>query len=90
MQYGFTCVTERDGTQCPQCMLCNKKLSNSSPAAAKLREDFAKNHGAGNYAGTTHDQFKQKKARFDAHASITSYGFIPVDKPILTASYEVA
>ena len=32
----------------------------------------------------------KKKARFDAHASITSYGFVPVDKPILTASYEEA
>ena len=30
------------------------------------------------------------RARFDAHASITSYGFVPVDKPILIASYEVA
>ena len=71
-------------------MLCNNKLSNSSLAPAKLREHFAKVHGTGKYAGTTHDQFKQKRARFDAHASITSYGFVPVDIPILTASYEVA
>ncbi|XP_076803190.1 protein FAM200C-like [Clavelina lepadiformis] len=27
---------------------------------------------------------------FDAYAAITSYGFVLVDKPILTASYEVA
>ena len=90
MQYGFTRVTESDGTQRPQCMLCNNKLSNSSLAPAKLREHFAKVHGSGKYADTTHDQFKQKRARFDAHASITSHGFVPVDKPILTASYEVA
>ena len=32
----------------------------------------------------------KKRARFDAHASIISYGFVAVDKPILTASYEVA
>ena len=73
VQYGFTCVTENDGTQRPQCMLCNNKLSNSSLAPAKLREHFAKVHGTGKYAGTTHDQFKQKRARFDAPASITSY-----------------
>ena len=90
VQYGFTCVIESDGTQRPQCMLCNNKLSNSSLAPAKLREHFAKVHGTGKYAGTTHDQFKQKRARFDTHASITTYGFVPVDKPILTASYEVA
>ena len=89
VQYGFTCVTESDGTQRPQCMLCNSKSSSSSLAPAKLREHFAKVHGTGKYAGT-HDQFKQKRARFDVHASITSYGFVPVDKPILTASYEVA
>ena len=70
-------------------MLCNNKLSNSSLAPAKLREHFAKVHGTRKYAGTLHDQFKQKRARFDAHASITSHGFVPVDKPILTASYEM-
>ena len=71
-------------------MLCNNKLSNCSLAPAKLREDFAKVHGTRKFAGTMHDQFKQKRARFDAHASVTSYGFVLVDKPILTASYEVA
>ena len=89
LQYGVTCVTESIGTQRPQCMLCNNKLNNSSLAPAKLREHFTKVHGTRKYAGTTHDQFKQKKARFDAHANITSYGFVPVDKPILTASYKV-
>ena len=61
VQYGFTCVTESDETQRPQCMLCNNKLSNSSLAPAKLREHFAKVHGTGKNDGTTHDQFKQKK-----------------------------
>ena len=64
LQYGFTCVTESDGTQRPQCMLCNNKLNNSSLAPAKVREHFAKVHGTRKYAGTTHDQFKQKRARF--------------------------
>ena len=90
MQYGFTCATKSDGTQYPQCMLCNVKLSNSSLAPAKLREYFTKVHGTGKYKNTTLNQFKQKRARFDANATIRSYGFVPVDKPILTASYEVA
>ena len=55
VQYGFTCVTESDGTQRPQCMLCNDKLSNSSLAPAQLREHFAKVYGTGKHAGTTHD-----------------------------------
>ena len=65
-------------------------MSNSSLAPAKLRKYFTKFHGTGKYKDTTLNQFKQKRARFDANATITSYGFVPVDKPILTASYEVA
>ena len=89
-QYGFTCATESDGTQyLHKCMLCNVRLSNSNLVPAKLREYFTKVHGTGKYKGTTLTQFKQKKARFDANATITSYGFVSVDEPILTASYEV-
>ena len=90
VQYGFNYAIKSDGTQYPQCMLCNVKLSNSSLASAKLREHFTKDHGTGKYKGTTLTQFKQKRARFDADATIISYGFVSVDKPILTASYEVA
>ena len=89
-QYGFTCATKSDGTQCPQCMLCNIKLSNSSLAPAKLREHFTKVYGTGKYKETTLTQFKQKRTRFNANATITSCGFVSVDKSILTASYEVA
>ena len=89
VQYDFTCATESDGTQRPQCMLCYAKLSNSSLAPVRLREHFTKVHATGKNADTTLDQFKQKRTRFDAHAAITSHGFVPVDKPILTASYEV-
>ena len=89
MQYGFTCATESDGTQRPQCMLCYAKLSNFILALVKSREHFTKVHAAGKNADTTLDQFKQKRTRFDAHAAITSHGFVPVDKPILTASCEV-
>ena len=71
-------------------MLCNVKLSNSSPASAKLREYFIKVYSAEKYKNTTLKQFKQKSVRFDANAAIISYNFSPADKPILTASYEVA
>ena len=71
-------------------MLCNVMLSNFSLAPAKLRKHFTKVPGTGKYKDTTFTQFKQKRTRFDANATITSYGFVSVDKPILTASYEVA
>ena len=90
VQYGFTCITECDGSQRPQCMICNAKLSNSSLAPAKLREHFLKLHGDGKYKNTTLAEFKVKRARFDENATLPVFGFVPIDKPVLTASYEVA
>src|SRR6218665_484426 len=48
VRFGFTCLTERDGNQRPQCMLCDVTLSNSSLAPAKLREHFMKLNCTGN------------------------------------------
>ena len=49
--YGFTCATKSDGTQYPQYMLCNAKLSNSSPLLnyAKLQKHFTIVHDIGKY-----------------------------------------
>ncbi|XP_075712853.1 protein FAM200C-like [Rhinoderma darwinii] len=90
VQYGFTCITERDGSQRPNWMICNAKLSNSSLASAKLREHFLKLHGDGKYKNTTLAEFKVKRARVDEKATLPVLGFVPINKPILKASYEVA
>ncbi|XP_073501333.1 protein FAM200C-like [Phyllobates terribilis] len=90
VQHGFTCITERDGSQRPICMICNAKLSNSSLAPAKLKEHFLKLHGDGEYKNTTLAEFKVKRARFDERATLPALGCVPVNKPTLTASYEVA
>lgn len=87
-QYGFTCITEHIGTQRPNCMICNAKLSNSSLAPAKL--DFLKLHGDGKYKNTTLVECKVKTARLNEKATLPVLGFVPINKPILTASYEVA
>ena len=87
--HGFTCITERDGSQRPQCMICNAKLSNYSLAPAKLREHFLKLHGDGKYKNTTFAEFKVKRAKFDEKATLPVFGFVLIDKPVLTASYEV-
>lgn len=75
-------------------MIFNAKLSNSSLAPAKLREHFLKLHGDGKYtqtfANTTFAEFKVKRARFDERATLPVLGFVPIDKPILTASYKIA
>ena len=90
VQYGFTCIKECDGSQRPQCMICDARLSNSSLAPAKLKEHFQKMHGNGKYKNTTLAEFKTKRARYDEKATLPVFGFVPMEKPILTASYEVA
>ena len=35
-------------------------------------------------------EFKMKRARLDKNATLPVFGFVPVNKPIHTASYEVA
>ncbi|KAM5132134.1 protein FAM200C-like [Mantella aurantiaca] len=71
-------------------MICNAKLSNSSLVPAKLKEHFLKLHGHGKYKNTTLAEFKVKRARFDEKATLPVLSFVPINKPILTASYEVA
>ena len=87
VQYGFTCIKKRDGTPCPQCIICSIKLRNSSLVPTKLKEHCA-THKDGN-KNTTLAEFKVKRARFDSRATLPVLGFVPIDKPIITASYEV-
>ena len=57
-QYEFTYITEPDGSQRPQCTICDAKLSNCSLAPEKLKERFLKVHGDGKYKNTTLAEFK--------------------------------
>ena len=71
-------------------MICYAKLSNYCLALAKLKEQFRKVHGDRKYWNTTLVEFKMKRARFDENATPPVFGFVLIDKPILTASYDVA
>ena len=44
----------------------------------------------GNTKNTTLAEFKEKRARFDKETTLPVLGFVPIDQPVLTASYEVA
>ena len=57
----LTYITEPDGSQRPQCTICDAKLSNSSMAAAKLKEHFLKMRGDGKYKNTTLAELKKKE-----------------------------
>ena len=47
-------------------------------------------HGDGKYKNTTPGKFKIKRAKYDEKATLPVFGFVSIDKPILTASYKVA
>ena len=87
VQYGFTFITEKDGTQRPQCVLCCTTFSNANLKPSKLDEHFQNRHG-GKTAGNDIATLQVKKARFDRAGTLPSYGFSPPEKPLLRASYE--
>ncbi|XP_068234197.1 protein FAM200C-like [Palaemon carinicauda] len=83
-------MKEHNGSQRPQCMICNANLSNSCVAPAKLRKYFLKVLGDGKYKNTTLAEFRVKRARFDEKGTLPVLGFIPIDKLVLTTSYKAA
>lgn len=87
--YGFTCTTEKDGTQRPQCILCSKIFSNCNLKPSKLLEHFNNLHG-GEGAGHSMNSLKSKKARFDTSGTILKLCGPAIQKPLLEASYQVA
>lgn len=42
VEYGLRCITEADGSQRPQCIICNAKLDNSRLAPEKTKRAFPK------------------------------------------------
>ena len=66
------------------------RLSNYCLAPTKLKEQFQKVHGDRKCWNTTLAEFKLKRTRFDENATLPVFGFVLIDKSILTASYEVA
>ena len=87
--YGFTLVTERDGTQKPQCMSCNKIFCNENLKPSKLSEHYQSVHGGDAKSAVT-ERFKSKRIRFDAAATLQAHGFVPIQQPLLDASYKVS
>jgi len=86
--FGFTCMTERDGTERPQCMICNLVMSNGNLKPSGLKEHLENKHS--NHVGTSVDAFKLKRVRYDQKATLSSYGFAAPGKPLLEASYKVS
>ena len=86
--FGFTFVTDSDGSERPQCFLCGKVLANASLKPAKLKEHLTSIHPKN--ALDSVDSFRSKKARFKKVGTLPKFGFIKTQKPCLKASYKVA
>ena len=88
VSFGFTYITERDGTQKPQCFLCGKVLANGSMKPTKLKEHLTSVHPEN--TSDSVDLFRAKKARFEKVGTLPKLGIAPTQKPRLEASYKVA
>jgi len=89
VQYGFSCATEKDGTQRLQCVLCSTMFSNANMKPSKLNEHFRNRHGSRD-AGNDIETLWLKRTRFDRAGTLPMYGFSPPQKPFLQASYQAA
>ena len=89
VKHGFTCLTEKDGTERPQCILRSKVLSNANLKSSKLKEHFDNRHGVAK-SGNDLNTSKIKRARFHQSGTSEKHGFLPIDKPLLHGSYKVA
>ena len=88
ISFGFTFMTERDGTQKPQCFLGGKVLANGSMKPSKLKDHLKSFHP--NNLSDKIDQLRMKKARFEKAGTLPKLGFITTQKPFVEASYKVA
>ena len=86
--FGFTFISNSDGSERPQCFLCGKVLANASMKPAKLKLHLISMHPKN--ALDSVESFRSKKVRFEKSGTLPKFGFIKTQKPCLEASYKVA
>ncbi|XP_005005209.1 protein FAM200C [Cavia porcellus] len=86
VRYWFTCTTEVDGTQRPQCVLCNSVFSNADLRPSKLSDHFNRQHGG--VAG--HDLSSHTPAPSDQSKTLKTLGVAAHEDALLQASYQFA
>ena len=82
-------VSEKGGTERPQCISCRKVLSNANLKPSRLKEHFDNRHG-GAKPGNDLITLKIKMARFHQSGTLEKHKYLPIDKPLLHASSKVA
>ena len=69
--FGFTFVTDSDGSERPQCFLCGKVLAKASLKPAKLKEHLISIHPKN--ALDSVDSFCSKKVRFEKSGTLPKF-----------------
>ena len=82
-------VSEKDGTERPQCTLCSKVFSNANLKPSKLKEHFDNRH-EGAKSGNDLNTLKIKMARFHQSNTLEKHGILLIDKRLLHVSCKVA
>ncbi|XP_010991120.3 protein FAM200C isoform X2 [Camelus dromedarius] len=88
VRYWFTCTTEADGTQRPQCVLCNSVFSNADLRPSKLSDHFNRQHGG--VGGHDLNSLKHMPAPSDQSETLKAFGAASQEDALLQASYQFA
>lgn len=88
VRYWFTCTTEADGTQRPQCVLCNSVFSNTDLRPSKLSDHFNRQHGG--VAGHDLSGLKPVPTPSDKSKTLKALGVASHEDALLQASYQFA
>ena len=83
--YGFTCMSEKDRIQRPQCIWCNRVFTNANVKTSNLKEHYNNRHGSVK-SGNDFSTQNIKRAWFD---SGVKQAFVPMEKPLLLACCKV-
>ncbi|KAF2356022.1 hypothetical protein FHG87_013220 [Trinorchestia longiramus] len=83
VRFGFTCNRKSEDLKRPQGMLCETVFFNRNLEQSKLQEHFNSRHSGANVVS------QAKRVRFDSQPTLPKLGYKNIDKPLLTASYQV-
>ena len=86
VSFGFTSVTNEDGSESPQCFLCGKVLSNGYLKPSKLKQHLHSVHPQ--HASGSVDDMKVSKNAFESAKTVEKRE--TPKKALLEASYKVA
>ena len=87
IEFGFTKMIEKDGTEKAQCILCDQVLANSSLKPSKLKIHSATHGGSAAYGI---EALKTKRARYDQKGTLPQLPKTTMQKQILMASHRAA